>query len=335
MRILIVRIGRAGDIVMTTPAINAIFDSYPTAEITVLTSPDGRRLLNNYHEHLHDIWVWNRSGLNERIQKKQIQKKLKTHTFDIIFCFDTGSRILNLFTDTNSQCYSPQINNEKKHCADHYLDVIKQATGHLSSKYYAFLPVSPAASKAVDEELMSHGISTDDKIVMLHPSYSGYTSNKFKTFLNRNNRSFIHRFWPASYFAELADMINASDSERASPKIIIDLIPEEAPLGHSVLKECHSSILLLTVKPDFERYKALIKRVDLVITPNTGPMHIAAAIGTKTIALFSHWDPEDCGPFMNTSLFRIIQAEKMEYPELGLSAIKPADVLKEYETLIT
>lgn len=43
MKILVIRIGRAGDMVMITPALSALIDKYPNAEITVLTSPDGDR----------------------------------------------------------------------------------------------------------------------------------------------------------------------------------------------------------------------------------------------------------------------------------------------------
>ena len=188
MRILVVRIGRAGDIVMTTPALSAIFDNYPNAEVTVLTGPDGRRILKNFHSRLREIWVWNRSSLHNLADKRKIVTKLATHSFDIIFCFDTSSRIISIFKHSTAKFYQPIPGSNQKHSSAIYLEIVEQACGALKKPYYAQLPVDDDASKAVNEELMEHGISPDDMVIMLHPSYSGYTSNPVKKFLNRKNR---------------------------------------------------------------------------------------------------------------------------------------------------
>jgi len=52
MKILVIRIGRAGDMVMITPALMALTKKYPDAEITILTSPNGRRILNDFHPQI-------------------------------------------------------------------------------------------------------------------------------------------------------------------------------------------------------------------------------------------------------------------------------------------
>lgn len=327
MRILVVRIGRAGDIVMTTPALNAIFDLYPDAEVTVLTGPDGRRLLKDFNSRLEDIWVWNRSGIHDFFDKRKIKKRLESHPFDIIFCLDTSKSIASLFRGTKAKLYWHDSLDNTKHCAKNYLDIVTKTGDKSNQLYYSYLPVSGDAEKRVEDELLSHDISPDDIVVMLHPSYSGYTTNLVKAYLNRNNRSFIHRFWPSQNFSRLADLISSlSVKNGKTPKVIIDLVPEEAPLGQAVVNNSDSPVTLLQVKPDFERYKALIKRSDLIITPNTGPMHIAAAVGTKIVALFSNWDPVDCGPYMDTSLFKVIRAEEMPEAEHGLAAITPEEV---------
>lgn len=328
MRILVVRIGRAGDIIMSTPALSAIIDQYPDAEITVLTSPDGNRLLKNYHPRLKDIWIWNRSGFHNFFDRKKILKKLSTHSFDIIFCFDTGKSIISLFSNTQAKFYGHTHQDKTKHCADNYLNIVKSACGGFDKTYYAHLPLDNAAKSRVHDELISHGITDDDVIVMLHPSYSGYTTNPIKKYLKRNHRSTIHRFWPVENFGKLADMISTLKvKSNAPPKIIIDLIPEEAELGQAIIDHCNAPVELLQVKPDFERYKALINRADLLVVPNTGPMHIAAATGTKVVALFSDWDPLDCGPYMDSSLFKVIRAEDMPGSKMGLAAIPPENVL--------
>ena len=335
MRILAVRIGRAGDIIMTTPALSAIFDNYPNAEVTVLTGPDGRRILKNFHPRLSEIWVWNRSSLHNLADKRKIVTKLATHSFDIIFCFDTSSRIIGIFKNSTAKFYQPIPGSSQKHSSAIYLEIVEQACGALKKPYYAQLPVDDDASKAVNEELMEHGISPDDMVIMLHPSYSGYTSNPVKKLLNRKNRSLIHRLWNPANFSKLAELLTSHITKNGStPKVIIDLVPEEAPLGESILRSSHNPVTLLLVKPNFERYKALIKRADLLVVPNTGPMHIAAAVGTKIVALFSNWSPEDCGPYMEPSLFKIIRAEDMPESQQGLNAISPETVMTACKELL-
>lgn len=336
MRILVVRIGRAGDIVMTTPALSAIFDNYPGAEVTMLTSPDGRRLLKNFHPNLRNLWVWNRSGFHGYFDKRKIMKKLATNSFDIIFCFDTSKRIASLFENTSATFIWQETLNSSKHCALNYLDTVEQASGSLKKAYYSHLHVDNAEKDSINKELLKHGIAPDDTVIMLHPSFSGYSNNPIIKFLKRNNRSFIHRLWPAENFAKLGDMIASLKMKNGkSPKVIIDLIPEEAPLGQEVIDNCNNSIKLLQARPNFERYKALISRADLLIAPNTGPMHIAAAVGTKVIALFSDWKPIDCGPYMDPTLFKIIRAEDMNQPEQGLSAISPENVIDACKRLLS
>lgn len=78
---------------------------------------------------------------------------------------------------------------------------------------------------------------------------------------------------------------------------------------------------------DFERYKALIERVDLMVTPDTGPMHIAAAVGTSMVALFAGKSPEDCGPFAPPEQFKVLCVPKEAVESQGLGAISPDDVL--------
>jgi ADP-heptose:LPS heptosyltransferase len=50
-------------------------------------------------------------------------------------------------------------------------------------------------------------------------------------------------------------------------------------------------------------------------------MHVAAAVGTPVVALFSGWDPADCGPYAPPERVRVLRAEDTPHPERGLAAI--------------
>ena len=323
MRILIVRIGRAGDVVMMTPALSAIIRCYPDAKITFLTGLDGPRLLKGYHPNLDELWVWNRSGVLAYFNKRKILQKLDDTKFDKIFCFETNKKIAKIFSRYDADLCCLEQTSKDVHCSQHYLDLVNQACPSLDETFYAHLPVREDASRHVDEELSALGISSSDTLIILHPTYSGYTSNPLVSLLSKKHHiQSKHRLWPASKFSELGSMLSELTlAGNSNPKVIIDLIPDEAEQGNKIIKNSPDSITLLLEPPNIERYKALIKRADLLVTPNTGPLHIAAAVDTKIVALFSGWSPIDCGPFMKPDRFAVLRAEDTPNPESGLSSI--------------
>ena len=178
MKILAVRVGRVGDTVMMTPALTALFQYYPDAEVTLLVSPVGKHLLKNFHPQINDIWTWNRSGIiRPLIDKNTILKKLNEASFDKIVCFDTSHRIADLFTNIQTDFHQYTGSTEPKHCAKAYLDFLAKISNKPVVDTYNFLPVDQGERKHVDEELNKHGISPDDTLLMIHPNHlsgSGY-----------------------------------------------------------------------------------------------------------------------------------------------------------------
>ncbi len=248
--------------------------------------------------------------------------------FDKIFCFETSKNIADIFSRYDSELYWSNTLDHTIHCSQNYLDIVKQACPSLSGDFYTHLPVKEDAIKQVNDELSAIGISENDTVIMLHPTFSGYSSNPYATlFLKKYRTQTKHRLWPANKFSELGIMLSELKlPDNSTPKIIIDLIPDEAEIGNEITKTADGSITLLLAPPNFERYKALIKRANLLVTPNTGPLHIAAAVDTEIVALFSKWNPIDCGPFMKADRYTILRAEDTQEPKHGLPSISVSSV---------
>lgn len=306
MHILAVRVGRFGDTVMMTPALNAILQYYPNAKLTVLCSPEGKLLLNDFNPAIIGIWTWDRHGLIKSHQdKKTLLKKIRAANFDIIFCFDTSTRIAELFSGIASKLYWFQGSQVLKHSARHYLELVNSARKFPIDNFYNYLPVDNNHMRKVEEELESFGIMRNDVVVMMHPTYSGYTK------LGLRKRSVrVHKLWPARNYSELGNLLahTRTDNNR-SIKPIIDLLPQEISLGRKIVSQSNDSIILLEPQLNFARYKALIKRADILLSPDSGPMHIASAVGTRIVAFFSGKDPADCGPYMDPALFKILKSD--------------------------
>lgn len=318
MKILAVRVGRVGDTVMMTPALTALLQYYPDAEITLLVSPVGKALLKDYHDNIKDIWTWNRSGLiKPGIDKNNILKKLRQTPFDRILCFDTSPRIGGLFknVDTDFQQYTGST--EFKHCAKAYLDFAAEACDKPVIETYNQLPVKQQDRDDVDNELQKHGIDKNDRLLMIHPTFSGYSR-----FGIRKRHAKLRKLWSPDNYGELVKkIVNAQQGEATPIKTLMVLLPDEISYGEKIVQKSNNNILLLKSESTFERYKAMIARADVLLSPDSGPMHMASALGTKVVALFSMKDPGDCGPYMDPAKFIILRSENTAQPEKGIAAI--------------
>ncbi len=307
---------------MITAALNALLESYPDASISLLTSPDGNRLLRNFSPAICDIWIWNRSTLSAGLKKKKLAAKIKHACFDKIFCFETSPSIIRLFENSAAEFYKPEHTDKVEHTARLYLNMVEKSCEKALDNYYVYLPVTREATDKIHNELAGHGINKNDIIIAMHPTFSGYSRLPLVKSKARKNK-----LWPAMCFAELATRLSEYTLKDGShPKIIIDLLESESALGKKITRLSSDKVLLLTEPANMERYKALLKRVDLLISPDTGPMHIAAAVNTRIVALFSGKSPSDCGPYMPADHFVTLQAENMTEPQRGIHAISVQDV---------
>ena len=314
MRILAVRIGRVGDTVMMTPALKAILRCYPHAQITILASPEGKRLLDDFHPSIEQIWTWNRHGLiKSYLNERRVAKKMCSSKFDKIFCFDESKRIARLLTKSTAELYWLQRVTEPKHCSRHYLDLVARSCDLQAEKFSNYLPVNNTDSEQIERELSTVGITPDDIVVMIHPTYSGFSRLGI-----RKRKARARKLWPANNYGILGKRLSTQKIAGRQLKLLIDLMPGERHFGQKIVRRSDNAITLLDPQPGLNRYKALIKRADILLTPDSGPMHIASAVGTRIVAFFSMKDPADCGPYMNPSLFTILRSDD---PVHGISTI--------------
>jgi len=330
-KILAIRVGRVGDTVMMTPALTALLQYYPDAEITLLLSPVGKLLLKDFHPNIKDIWTWNRSGIFKPItDKNRILQDLKTAQFDKIICFDTSPRIAALFDGSDTGFHQYKGSKVLKHCAKAYLDFLAEVCDKPVVDTYNHLPVSADERGQVDDELQKHGISKEDTILMVHPTFSGYSPYGI-----RKRQAKLRKLWSPENYGDLVNRITAEPLSSGKPvKVLMVLLPDEISFGKKIVSHSKDNVLLLKSESSFERYKAMIQRADVLLTPDSGPMHMASALGTKIVAFFSMKDPGDCGPYMDPNRFIILRSENTTHPEKGVNAIEVETVFDACKRLL-
>jgi hypothetical protein len=291
-------------------------DMHPDADVQLLTSPEGRHVLRGFDPRLAGPLVYNRRGLGHLFRRRRLMRELAAGGYRYIYCFETNPTYRALLNGVPGEKLilgpAEQVVPFPERC-------LRLVGVQPSPSTWVSLPLSDTGCAGARTMLASAGIRDGDFVLGVHPSFSALQKLNLRSRKARRNKH-----WPLASFAQAAlRLADHAAYQGVKLRVICDLLPEERPLGLELVERSDGVVTLFTEQPDFERYKATIARMNLLITPDTGPMHIAAALGTPLVALFSGRDPRDCGPYTDPARYAVLRAEETERPELGLSALCP------------
>ncbi|MEO8742081.1 MAG: glycosyltransferase family 9 protein, partial [Lysobacteraceae bacterium] len=104
------------------------------------------------------------------------------------------------------------------------------------------------------------------------------------------------RNWMPDRYARVADHAAASGH-----RVVLcgGRSPLERQMADAILASMQQSALDLTGKDTLQQLPALLERADIVMSPDSGPVHIANAVGTRVIGLYACTDPRRSGPYSN------------------------------------
>ena len=319
-KILAVRVGRGGDLVMFTPALRLLLDAFPRATVDLWTAPEGPRTLYGFDARLGKFWVDPRRFPGAWLARARRRSEFAHERYDAAYVFETHPRYAALLRGTHTVVHAMPRHEPAgarvRHFADRCLDVVDATlpADRRGERPWASLPVTDAARTAAGAYLKDHGIHEGETLVGLHLTFSESLRGIFGGAKGRK-----HRAWSMSEAAKLARVL-----KDGGVRPIVDVLPRERRILAPFLAQAGDAVTVLSGPSDFERYKALLARLAVLVSPNTGPMHIAAAVGTPVVALFSGWDPADCGPYAPPARVRVLRAEDTSEPGLGLAAIPAA-----------
>ena len=293
--ILIVRTDRIGDVVLTTPAIKALRQAYPSTRISILVAPLTKDLVTG-NPYLDEIIVDDRRGDHRGIFGFwRLASVLREKKFDIAIVYHTKKR-------TNCLCWTAGIprrtgyKNEKfgfllndpvpdqrhlgqQHEAQYCLDVLRhqgipannildRLPQDLAEDLY--VPISADAWAWIEKFCREHHISATERLVAIHPGASDPAKR-----------------WPEGQFAELIDGLAA----RHPAKIILVGSPQLAVVAQAIMALTRVPVLDLTGKTNVGELAGLIKRCNLLVSNDSGPVHIAAGVGTPCVSIFTRDQP--------------------------------------------
>lgn len=293
-KFLIVRTDRIGDLLLTTPVIYEIKKKITSSFVAVLTNDYAKEILFNNSD----------VDLIYSINDNNVYKNIKTQNFDTaIILYPRFSISLKIFlcgiperVGTAYRWYSPLFFNKKikvhrknsgMHEADLNLLMIKDIIGETKAKKLFYYPMEAERIRA-DEYLVKNNIK---EFIMIFIGGRGSADN----------------LSPEKY----AD-ITCAIRNKINKKIIIGYgLNEYEKIKRFKLKlNDYDGIHILEQPFKIRDLAALIEQADLFISGSTGPMHIAAALGKKTLVFFPDKGalPDRWGPIGNKN--SIIEPEK-------------------------
>ena len=323
-RVLAVRVGRGGDLVMITPALRMLLDGLPGAEVDLLTSADGLRILRGFDPRLARFHLYHRRFPGALLQRPRLRAALRREGYERIYLFESHPHYRALVDGAAAKVHALGAATPGRHYCDRCLDVVEPTLPRPQPRGWISLPVTEAARAAASGYLAGYGLADGDRLVGLHLTFSESARGLFA-----GRRGLKNRVWPDAAGADLARRLVEHGRSQGRPiRPVVDILPHERGLLAGFLERAGDAVTVLCGPPDFERYKAVLARLALLVTPNTGPMHVAAAVGTPVVALFSGWSPAECGPFVPPGRARVLRAEDAAEPGRGLAAISTDPVFE-------
>jgi heptosyltransferase-2 len=152
-----------------------------------------------------------------------------------------------------------------KHEVEYNLDMLRPL-GIIPQRIIPIIYVDPQGEEFVHEIFNEFKITPEDTVVAIHPG-SGNSS------LNL----------PAKRFAEVADGL----ADKMNAKIVFTGSDKEKNLIDIIKKKMKYESFNLAGRTSIPQLVAVLQRCDVLISGSTGPMHLAAALGTPTVAIFS------------------------------------------------
>ncbi|MEI8345144.1 MAG: glycosyltransferase family 9 protein, partial [Candidatus Omnitrophota bacterium] len=284
-RILAIRLDRLGDVVLSLPALAAIRRQFPLAQLTVMTRPATAAIVDG-HPLVDEVitYHYEKKGRHRGIIGNwRLIREVIRHHFDIVFILNPSVR--SYMVSFAAQIpyrigFDPKVPwlltkgipdlraQGKKHESDYTMDVVRAFEVEPDRDAPVELwPVSAIESAQIDGLLERFGVGTDEPFIAVHPHASCFSKR-----------------WPSQRFAAVIERLR-----RLEPSLRMVLIggPEASGVCRQLCEDDKAAgVVDLSGRLDLRQLGALLKRCRCLLSNDSGPVHVAAAVGTKTVTIY-------------------------------------------------
>lgn len=275
--------GAIGDFLHTLPALQSLRKKFPAARITVVVSPGLEPLISGTSVADH-VLVYDKSKLKKNLKDfVEFGLRLRNERYDLFVDLQPSVRSFVLRWLSGAKrvlVYRKQkkreVRSKRLHAVENFMETLRPL-GIDDAVERIELPVQADSLRTVGGFLTEHGITGSKPIIALNCSVGAARPA---------------RNWPAERFSVLADRIIA---ELGSDVVFIGG-PEDRELVRRVLADMRGKAISTAGAFSIGQSAALLSRCACLVSSDTGPLHLATAVGTPVIGLFGSTDPRRTGP---------------------------------------
>jgi heptosyltransferase I len=300
-RILVVKPSSIGDVVHALPTVAALRRGFPGAFLAWMVEEEAADIVSG-NPHLDEVIVSSRKRWERELKQGSLclsalremwefVKILRAREFDLVIdlqgllksaipSFLSGAPYRLGYSRAREMSHiflthKISVDNGTMHAVDRYLTVL-QTLGISAEEREFAIALDPRDEERITDLLARGGAQLGAPAVVLHAP-ARWQSKR----------------WPEEGFAKLGDLL----ASRSGARIILTGGPGDRGQAEAIAGMMLIKPVVLAGRTSLKELCCLLKRVDLLVTCDSGPMHIAAAMGTPAVALFGPTDPRRTGPY--------------------------------------
>jgi lipopolysaccharide heptosyltransferase I len=294
-RIALIKPSALGDVVHSMPVLNALRARFPQSHIAWVINRSYQPLVEG-HLALNETIPFDRGAMKAGWRKAagtafRLARELRRKNFDLVIDLQCLARsgLMTLATGAKRRvglstaregarfAYTDIIEipePQQTHAIDHYWRVAEAfGVGHLPKQFG--VPVQPAARDWVREQMKD----------LPRPWLAFGVGARWLT-----------KRWPPDHFARLA--LRAQETFGGSVFFVGS--PDEAPLAKQVMEQLHGPTRDFVGTTNLQQLAALLEAADVMVANDTGPLHLAVALGVPTVAPYTCTKVIRHGPYGQT-----------------------------------
>jgi len=289
-----------GDAVMCEPTLRGLRSLFPEAQIALLVKPYVAEVFAG-HPALTRVLTYDGKGRHAGLYGKWVLAgQLRRQGFDLAILFQNAfeaafltflagvPRRFGYATDGRSLLLSDPLavpdRRSPPHLVRYYWDLLKPL-GMTGDPVAPKLVVFPEEEQAMEGRLVKGGLTASDVVVGINPGSTGGRAKR----------------WLPERFAETADRLcrTIRESRGQEASVVILGGKEEEELGQEIASHLSSRSLVLTGATTIRELMAALKRCEVLLTNDSGPMHVANALRVPVVGIFGSTDWRKTAPFGN------------------------------------
>ncbi|MBI3601595.1 MAG: lipopolysaccharide heptosyltransferase II [Candidatus Omnitrophica bacterium] len=284
--ILVVNVNWLGDAVFSTPVFGALKDNFPKARVSCLCVPRVQEVLK-FCPFIDELIVYDEKGSHQwPLAKWFLSSDLRRRSFDAAFLLHRSTtRALLVYLAgipirvgyskaKNLLTHPVDFNDEGIHRSDLYLEAL-ESYGLKINNRTCRLNLNLEDAKRLDQLLQGKGIDPQEKFMVLH------TAGNWP--LKR---------WPAFHFVRLIEGIH----DRFNMKVILSGSRGDWEHCQSINQQARHQAMVVAGETTLGQALALYRRAEVMISSDSGPLHLAHSVGANVIGIYGPTRPEVTGP---------------------------------------